>query len=104
MSKQTHTPGPWQFIEGDRELGAMSDIMATDDFRIGYVLCESRSEPVRKEDIANGRLIAAAPELLEGAELAARQLREHLIVASPWGMALVERLEAIIVKAKGETP
>ena len=61
-----HTKGPWKFIEGDRERRAMSDIVRDDqeDFRIGYVLCEWSSNPARQEDIANGRLIAAAPELL----------------------------------------
>lgn len=54
----------------------MSDIMKQDneDFRIGYVLCDAINEQARAEDIANARLIAAAPQLIMQLEIAASQL------------------------------
>lgn len=63
-----HTPGPWKFIEGDKDRRAMSDIVQADreDYRIGYVLCDAVNKQARAEDIANARLIAAGkPSLIE---------------------------------------
>lgn len=65
-AKVTHTPGPWAFKEGNAERASMSEVFKAVDkeFRIGFVTCENRSQQQRAEDIANARLIAAAPELL----------------------------------------
>lgn len=65
--KVTHAPGPWAFEEGDRDRRGMSSIRKANDreFLIAHVLCDFRNDDVRAEDIANARLIAAAPELLE---------------------------------------
>lgn len=61
-----HTPGPWAFAEGDADRNAMSDVTKADDpeFRIAYVICDARNKLAREQDIANARLIAAAPDLL----------------------------------------
>lgn len=65
-----HTEGPWAFVEGDRERRSMSSIFKASDkeFLIGYVICDSRNELARADDVANARLIAAAPELLSALE------------------------------------
>lgn len=61
-----HTPGPWATKEGDRSRREMSLIAkACDaDFIIGYAICEAQNKEQREEDLANARLIAAAPDLL----------------------------------------
>jgi predicted metal-dependent phosphoesterase TrpH len=61
-----HTPGPWAFTEGDADRRAMSEIHKAEDktFQIGYVTTEWRNPKQRAEDLANARLIAAAPDLL----------------------------------------
>lgn len=62
-----HTPGPWHFIEGDAKRHGSSVITKAEDtdFIIGHIICESVNAEQRAEDIANARLIAAAPELME---------------------------------------
>jgi hypothetical protein len=92
----THTPGPWKFIEGDRDRMAMSDVVleSDDEFRIAYVLCEFRSEQARATDIANARLIASAPDLLEVLEMVATLDR-----ATTAGEK--RKIAAVIAKAKG---
>lgn len=64
MSK--HTKGPWAFTEGDAKRMAMSNVFKADDpeFLIAYVTCEWQNPHQRAEDIANARIIAAAPEML----------------------------------------
>ncbi len=61
--KTPHTPAPWiaKICKGD----AMSDILAPnmgDDYRIAYVLKDSNKHQ-EQTDIANAKLIAAAPAL-----------------------------------------
>jgi hypothetical protein len=57
-----HTPGPWEAIQGENH----SSVIANGDGH--YVICSTR-EPIEgaraREHLANARLIAAAPELLE---------------------------------------
>lgn len=70
-----HTPGPWKFSEGDpaKKMSTLVWAGPGDKFdwngnrqtQIGWVLCEWSNEQQRAEDLANARLIAAAPELLE---------------------------------------
>ena len=72
-TKAAHTAGPWKFVEGDAETRAMSPIFAGPGSKldwdnskqtlIGWALCDSNRNQ-RPEDIANARLIAAAPDLL----------------------------------------
>lgn len=55
-----YTPGPWEFIEGDPENGDV--YVKMDDSHDVYVANMEGSDYI---DHANGRLITAAPDLLE---------------------------------------
>lgn len=59
-----HTPGPWEACEpGDySDYGGDSIVVLGNDMRITVV------QGSRQEDLANARLIAAAPELLAAAK------------------------------------
>ncbi|HBO5316114.1 TPA: hypothetical protein L4W78_005920 [Pseudomonas aeruginosa] len=79
MSKQSHTPGPWNvdFIDG------VDGVFAAGDKRI----CQVNEVDIvgwnvrfRDESEANGRLIAAAPELLDALEDAVNRLTSSLIL------------------------
>lgn len=65
MTSTTHTPGPWHH---DRR-----DILTADGRCIAEV-CSGGADSLEEAD-ANGRLIAAAPELLRVARLALEELR-----------------------------
>ena len=94
-----HTPGPWEFsylndterpgIEADRFSVVIFGVRAEDDCGI-----HGRTE---KEEIANARLIAAAPELLEALE----RLRDaEKAPRSEW-IAALANADSAIAKAKG---
>ncbi len=78
-TRTTHTPGPWMAIPGDAETREMSSIHVAEDsdhpdnpMLIGYALFDWQNEKQQQEDLANARLIAAAPNLLEACRSAAK--------------------------------
>lgn len=81
------TPGPWEYIEGAEEVVWHDD---GDEL----VICEF---PIRKYGEKNGRLIAAAPELLEACEAAF-----SLLVSNAMYGNTMSKLEAAIKKARGQ--
>lgn len=89
-----HTPGPWH-------TGTHEDAHIVYDGDCGFVADAGRDDGEAETEAANARLIAAAPDLLAACERAARQLRERLLNASPWGALLVSDLEEAIALAKG---
>jgi hypothetical protein len=93
MSKQSFTPGPWiTFAEidcdGDELIGVKP--------RNGGDVADCSINKHRPYDVrvANARLMAAAPDLLEACKLA-RYVCED-------GMALQKLVDAAIAKATGE--
>lgn len=64
-----HTPGPWEILT-DSELEGCKDIGPPNGNREGLVFTAGLSN--EQEDLANARLIAAAPDLLAAAELSVR--------------------------------
>ena len=52
------------------------------------------------EGLANARLIAAAPEILEALE----DCERNMIISTQSDMARLDRIRAAIAKAKGEQP
>lgn len=101
-----HTPGPWEITE-DRIVG--DDILWTIEHSgygiIGYADGTPEDDP---EKIANARLIAAAPDLLEAADnilndsLAAEPIQEHPEGGWFVPFALMDQIEAAITKAQKE--
>lgn len=85
MSK--HTPGPWNVVEG-RTQGSV-EIFADQK---AIAECWRRNDA--PTEIANARLIAAAPDLLEA-------LREMVVKAYEWHPSHTEKARAVIAKAEG---
>lgn len=107
-----HTPGPWS-VDGCSDNNAEAEVIVADDGR--RTICwtantwddDEGEEIVTDEDRANGRLIAAAPELLSALRLAADSLRSAIEFAPDEedSAALQEvwsAARAAIAKATGE--
>lgn len=89
MSK--HTPGPWHVSDG----WVQTDTSA---------VCMISRHALDERELADARLIAAAPDLLEALELIleTRIQEKHMWSASPGESPLHDRCLAAIAKAKGE--
>ncbi|MAG24981.1 hypothetical protein CMI47_05315 [Candidatus Pacearchaeota archaeon] len=101
MAKEAHTPGPWS-VDGPKPMSIecrVHRIVNPAMFPAAFVPAWDRpgdgEEDGTIEAIANARLIAAAPELLE-ALVQVKALAEH-------GSYLREIAEAAIAKVRGET-
>lgn len=110
-----HKPGPWKLIEGSTKHHEMSkvvvDAAAGDEFVIGYVITDHANKEARAEDMANARLIAAAPELLAACEEAIAFLSQLVQdatktvtleqrLAGVGGVYTAQRIREAIAKAK----
>lgn len=90
-----HTPGPWKLLpnhDGGRS-SARVVLESNENHPIASVVQEVANPVVRLQDMANARLIAAAPELLAALELACTQLDPH--------SEAIRQARAAIAKAKG---
>jgi hypothetical protein len=99
-AESEHTPGNWKFVERGRAR------VLTDDSDCGHQICSVTGYARRDESerIANARLLAAAPDLLEAAREAMRTLR---VLGDYHGWSEpIEReynaLKTAIAKAEGE--
>jgi hypothetical protein len=99
-----HTPGPWAFTEGDADRRAMSEIHKAEDktFQIGYVTTEWRNPKQRAEDLANARLIAAAPDLLAALVRLVACPDVNLDMLSPETIVAADQARDAIRKARGQ--
>lgn len=89
----SHTPGPW-LAEADYEHGPI--VTASDGSIVADYTCWDGH---RKEAVANARLIASAPALLEACRAAAFELTEAKGIRGQ----VRDRCIAAISKALGET-
>jgi hypothetical protein len=94
MNATTHTAGPWCF---DAEAG----FVTTSAGDTVAVVCFHATDKPAQED-ANGRLIAAAPELLRCAEMALEELQEYGRF-NPLARVAIRALQAVITAATGTT-
>jgi hypothetical protein len=94
MTTAQHTPGPWEIVptvQSDRK-----NIFSTrkgNEYHIGTLISGSRSS--LRVFRANTRLIAAAPDLLEAAELVIARWSEGDLAEA------VRMLDAAVSSAKG---
>ena len=95
-----HTPGPWEFEES---VNGGFDITATrhDNGRPCVIAAREQWGSYAKTSKANGRLIAAAPELLEALEGVLPYLEEDPDDEGDYNDR-VRAAVAAIAKAKGE--
>jgi hypothetical protein len=105
MSTETkHTKGPWRASGGSLTVPKCHVMSGNgkDSYALAHVFGESDTERM-----ANARLIAAAPELLEalkGTVAELERMHEHYLKACRGGcptLACVEYAEAAIAKAEG---
>lgn len=103
MSEKKHTPGPWLFDEiGHREFAP--NITTKDGNKLfdvrgwGYLTGSKGMKPeaATEEQGANGRLAAAAPDLLAACKEAERHHQGH-------HSAVGKMLRAAIAKAEGRS-
>lgn len=93
-----HTPGPWRvFTESFLDGGLLVDVVTTALMSNQQMLtvCEFNNGGDHQIDLANARLIAAAPDLLVAAKLA---------VANIGSIESLHALEDAISKAEGREP
>jgi hypothetical protein len=91
QEKAKHTPGPWKWNE--KQDSIFSD---NPEWKYSYIAKIATGEDIRQEH-ANARLIAAAPELLEACKLAAASLD-----AVGVNNATLRIARAAIAKAEGQ--
>jgi hypothetical protein len=105
MSEQ-HTPGPWQWSHNGASTHDTHCIEISGGDRIGNVAyCQSYTGDGyddRSETIANARLIAAAPELLEALQAIVKSLADHDDEGMVEHAAQMVAARAAIAKATGE--
>jgi predicted Zn-ribbon and HTH transcriptional regulator len=70
MSEAKHTPGPWSVDDG--EWGYVVHSSDTSDDVIASL--QPADEPAESECLANARLVAAAPDLLDAVRWACKEL------------------------------
>ncbi len=104
--KQTHTPGPWHCgqLNGEGAIFANNGKRLTIENGLHslHPICHVQNT-FGKEDQANARLIASAPELLEQCKLF-EKLLSTLIIEGHSGADLErDNLRAILDRVEGET-
>ena len=106
--RATFTPGPWMLStsiheeeHGDQEYSHITAIKKHSD--IGMIKV-AKYDPIRSMDVANARLIAAAPEMYAQCKLFERVCVELLMQGETGGYEELEKLtrvSAILAKIDG---
>lgn len=84
MKTHTHTPGPWHYAPGELVYGPLGETVASCRFVTNF----------KDTNVANMRLVAAAPELLAALQLVYANAGE----SPEWIRA---RIGSVISKAEG---
>ena len=101
-----HTPGPWEAFGWayDQQWAIAEDRGRKGSAKQGRILAEIRNRAghdAQEEEIANAKLIAAAPELLEELRAALDMLQ---VAGKGQESKTVRRWQALIDKAEGREP
>lgn len=70
MSKQSYTPGPWDYWSGYNPVDELEAQITTED---GDIVIASYNRQI-PEGEANAKLLAAAPDLLEALQVCIQQI------------------------------
>ena len=90
-----HTPGPWRFVEqGDANMYGM--VTAGNRWIISF---QQNGELLSETELANAKLMAAAPELLEALISAKKLIGSFRIKKEIPTQEIWEQIEAVIKKA-----
>lgn len=95
------TSGPWTATKFNPVTGEIDDCYLY--VEPGIAVIERRVKGRDQHDIANARLISAAPDLLEALEMTVKAMRSCLPDFNPYDQAAYDKANAAIAKAKGET-
>lgn len=84
-NNKMHTPGPWEYDEHEvlKQKNEPYSFMYQVIAQLGDIYHEESGDSYIEETDANGRLIAAAPELLRELELAHQIIRNALNIMTP---------------------
>lgn len=99
MSASKHTPGPWRILEGDSVVAVHA---------VQRAICDTRGTPYwqqfKSEDLANARLIAAAPELFDAIKemLRWRLPHDRAFTVTEGSRRAFDGLRDALSKARGE--
>lgn len=103
MSEHKFTPGPWQVDEfycyGCVNAGQRHIAMAN-----FFNACDDANRVTRENQLANARLIAAAPDMFTVLNRALAALERADDYGVPGLCALIEDISVVIAKAEGNTP
>lgn len=107
-----HTPGPWEFRAGRDGSGDFGILARSDGIQSGYVVVAEvyaallhRNER-SSQTLANARLIAAAPRLLDAIRIclkAERERRKKLLPGAPartYTDSRISMIETILAEAE----
>jgi hypothetical protein len=95
-----HTPGPWVVDDNREGREGLVTVYGADG---SAVTCTGDMEDCTARDLADARLIAAAPDLLAAIESeAVRRAYDAGLGASEWEAFLWPEARAAIAKARGE--
>ena len=101
--KTEHTKGPWKVLEHARGRGKTC-VTTANGAPISAVICEIDTKSVATDDatrLANARLIAVAPELLEALYAALPCVEESEEFDKPHGPKLSVWIRALLAQAEG---
>jgi hypothetical protein len=101
MSDTKHTPGPWEAVKWSCHAATT---VVTGKIGPRVVICECSGHGRHTdESLANARLIAAAPELLDALERMVDVANwDEMLQSEEQHDAMIVKAEAAIRKAKGE--
>lgn len=99
MSKQSYTPGPWDYWSGYNPVDELEAQITTED---GDIVIASYNRQI-PEGEANAKLLAAAPELLEALqgmlEVYGGKYNDDCLPKSSSELDLIQQARAAIAKA-----
>ncbi|MGK8745388.1 hypothetical protein ACRS6P_23250 [Pseudomonas aeruginosa] len=99
MSKQSYTPGPWDYWSGYNPVDELEAQITSED---GDIVIASYNRQI-PEGEANAKLLAAAPELLEALqgmlEVYGGQYNDDCLPKSSSELDLIQQARAAIAKA-----